>query len=301
MSDMPIELSLGPLLFNWPAPLVETFYARIAETACIDRVYLGEVVCGKRAPLLADALARAAERLCTAGKTVVWSSMSLPTNPRERRAGRALAALDDLVEINDISALADRARDAPFVAGPLLNVYNEGAARELMARGCVRLCANVELPLTSIADLARACPTLELEVFAFGRLPLALSGRCYHARAHGRQRDTCQYVCDQDPDGRAVRTLDGQEFLAVNGVQTLSHGVQIVDLPPAVLRGAGIRALRLSPHSCDMVAVAAAFRRFADGDTDAAALRAAVRETRPPGALISGYLRGGAGLQAADG
>lgn len=299
MTPIPIELSLGPLLFNWPAPQVETFYARIAETTSIDRIYLGEVVCGKRAPLLADVLTRAADRLGAAGKTVVWSSMSLPTNPRERRAGRTLAALDDLVEINDISALADRTPGAPFVAGPLLNVYNEGAARELTARGCVRLCANVELPLTSIASLARACPTLELEVFAFGRLPLALSGRCYHARAHGRHRDTCQYVCDRDPDGMAVRTLDGQEFLAVNGVQTLSHGVQVVDLEPAALRDAGVRALRLSPHSCDMVAVAAAFRRFADAEIDAAELRAAVRETRPPGALVSGYLRGGAGLQAA--
>jgi collagenase-like PrtC family protease len=301
MSDMPIELSLGPLLFNWPASRVEAFYAGIAETSCIDRVHLGEVVCGKRAPLLAETLARSAEGLVAAGKTVVWSSMSLPTNPRERRAGRTLAALDDLVEINDISALADRAPGAPFVAGPLLNVYNEGAARELMARGCVRLCANVELPLTSIASLARACPTLELEVFAFGRLPLALSGRCHHARAHGRHRDACQYVCDQDPDGMAVRTLDGQAFLAVNGVQTLSHGVQVVDLEPAVLREAGVQALRLSPHSCDMTAVAAAFRRFADGETDAAELRAAVRETSPPGALVSGYLRGGAGLQAAEG
>lgn len=297
---MPIELSLGPLLFNWPAAQVESFYARIAETAPVDRVYLGEVVCGKRAPLLADALARSADRLVAAGRTVVWSSMSLPTNPRERRAGRELGAQADLVEINDLSALAERARDAPFVAGPLLNVYNEGAARELMVRGCVRLCANVELPLTSIASLARACPTLELEVFAFGRLPLALSGRCYHARAHGRHRDTCQYVCDRDPDGMAVRTLDGQEFLAVNGVQTLSHGVQIVDLPPTVLREAGVRALRLSPHTCDMVAIAVAFRRFVDGEIEAAELRAAVRETGPPGALVSGYLRGGAGLQAAD-
>ncbi|HRD47386.1 MAG TPA: U32 family peptidase [Caulobacter sp.] len=295
MSDMPIELSLGPLLFNWPAPQVEAFYARIAETAPVDRVYLGEVVCGKRTPLLADALARSAERLGAAGKTVVWSSMSLPTNPRERRAGRNLAALDDLMEINDISALADRTPGAPFVAGSLLNVYNEDAARELMARGCVRLCANVELPLTSIAGLARACPTLELEVFAFGRLPLALSGRCYHARAHGRHRDTCQYVCDRDPDGMAVRTLDGQEFLAVNGVQTLSHGVQIVDLPPAVLREAGVRTLRLSPHTCDMAAIA-----LVDGEIEAAELRAAVRETGPPGALVSGYLRGGAGLRAAD-
>lgn len=300
MSDMPIELSLGPLLFNWPPAQVEAFYARIAQTAPIDRVYLGEVVCGKRAPLLADVLARAADRLAAAGKTVVWSSMSLPTNRRERRAGRELGAQAGLVEINDLSALADRTQGAPFVAGPLLNLYNEGAARELMARGCVRLCANVELPLTSIASLARACPTLELEVFAFGRLPLALSGRCYHARAHGRHRDSCQYICDRDPDGMAVRTLDGQDFLAVNGVQTLSYGVQIVDLPPAVLREAGVRALRLSPHTCDMVTIAFAFRHFIDAEIEAAELRAAIREAGPPGALVNGYLHGVEGLQAAD-
>mgnify|MGYP000529376250 CR=1 FL=1 len=47
---------------------------------------------------------------------------------------------------------------------------------------------------------------------AYGRLPLALSGRCYHARAQGLHKDSCQLVCDRDPDGLAVRTLEGQDF-----------------------------------------------------------------------------------------
>ena len=37
-----------------------------------------------------------------------------------------------------------------------------------------------------------------------------------------RAKDNCQFVCGVDLDGRTVDTLDGQQFLAVNGVQTLS-------------------------------------------------------------------------------
>ncbi|HEX5380041.1 MAG TPA: U32 family peptidase [Phenylobacterium sp.] len=292
-----MELCLGPLLFNWPAPEVDRFYGAVARNPHVQRVYLGEVVCGKRAPLLAEVLAGAAARLADAGKTVVWSSLALPSTPRERKLGRALAETPDLIEVNDLSILAERAHDAPFVAGPLLNVYNEATARELVARGCVRLCANVELPLSSVGQVASACPGLELELFAFGRLPLALSGRCHHARAHGRHKDTCLFVCDQDPDGMAVKTVEGAPFLAINGVQTLSHGVQLVDLPVAALQDAGIGALRLSPHTGDMAAVIAAFRRFIDGEIPPGALRTAVEAAGPPGALVSGYLHGAAGLR----
>ena len=179
MSPGRIELCVGPLLFNWPAAEGEAFYARIAAHEAVDRVYLGEVVCGKRAPRLAEALDRAAERLGASGKTVVWSSLALPATARERRAGLALATRPEPVEVNDISILAHRPPGAPFVAGPLLNAYNEAAARELIRRGCQRLCANVELPLASVAAVARACPELELEIFAYGRLPLALSARTY--------------------------------------------------------------------------------------------------------------------------
>lgn len=294
-----MELCLGPLLFNWPAAQVDRFYRAVARDPNVDRVYLGEVVCGKRAPLLAEVLAASAERLADTGKMVVWSSLALPATPRERKLGQALAALPNLIEVNDVSVLTDRAIGAPFVAGPLLNVYNEAAARELAARGCVRLCANVELSLTAFANLAAACPELELELFAYGRLPLALSGRCYHARAHGRHKDTCLFVCDQDPDGMAVNTLEGAPFLAINGVQTLSHGVHLIDIPAATLREAGVGALRLSPHTGDMTAVILAFRRFIDGDITSAALSAAVQAAGPPGDLVSGYLHGVAGLRPA--
>lgn len=296
MTAAPLEITLGPLLFNWPAERTADFYARIADEAPVERVYLGEVVCGKREPLLQHTLAEAAERLERAGKVVVWSTMALPMTRRDRKGVSELAARGDLlVEINDAGALWTR-DGAPFVAGPMLNIYNEAAARELAARGCVRLCANVELSLPAIAALSAGCPGLEIELFAFGRLPLALSGRCYHARAHGLHRDSCRYVCDRDPDGMAVRTLGGQDFLAVNGVQTLSHAYQVADLEVGELRAAGVDALRLSPHTADMVAVAGVFRAFADARTDRDELRAALAEAGAPGPFVAGYLRGEAGV-----
>lgn len=296
MSSSALELVLGPLLFNWPAERVRSFYARMADTP-IRRVYLGEVVCGKREPLLAAALAESAERLQQAGKEVVWSTLALPGTPRERRLMRELVSGAGLVELNDLSGLMHLDSGAPFVAGPLLNVYNEATAQELASRGCVRLCANVELPLASISAIARACPGLDIEVFAYGRLPLALSARCYHARAHGLHKDNCQFVCDRDPDGLTVRTVEGAAFLAVNGIQTLSHGVQLVDAEAAELREAGVTALRLSPHSGNMPAVVAAFHRFAEGGGSPHELQAAVASAEPPGPLVSGYLHGAAGMR----
>ena len=58
-------------------------------------------------------------------------------------------------------------------------------------------------------------------------------------------------------------------------------------------------ALRLSPHTGDMVAVSEAIRRFADGVIEPEALRAAVEGAGPPGALVNGYLAGLAGMQPA--
>lgn len=294
-----LELTLGPLLFNWTPDCVLAFYREIAEQAPVERVYLGEVVCGKRAPLLAEALAAAAELLERAGKRVVWSAPALPAARRELRAAQALLASGGLVEINDASSLAQLPSCAPFVAGPFLNVYNEDAARELARLGCVRLCANVEVSLPAIAAITQACPDLELEIFAYGRLPLALSGRCHHAKLHSLHKDACQFVCGQDSDGLAVDTLEGAPFLAINGVQTLSHGVQVAFIAVERLLDAGVTALRLSPHTGDLVAVARAFRRFADNRSSVAELRREVAATSPPGPLVNGYLLGAPGMAPA--
>lgn len=289
-----IQLTLGPLLFHWTPEAVAAFYASIAAEAPVERVYLGEVVCGKRAPLTHDALLQAADVLRRSGKEVVWSGPALPMTPRERASAPA-PAQGQPVEINDLSGLAGLDRAQPFVAGPFLNIYNEDAAAELVERGCGRLCANVELSLAAVSEIARAHRGLEIELFAFGRLPLAMSGRCYHARLHGLTKDSCQFICKRDRDGLGVDTLEGQPFLAINGVQTLSHAVQIADLDPARLRAAGVSALRLSPQTCDIVAVARAFRDFLDGALSRDQLRAVVNAADPPGRLVNGYLQAAPG------
>lgn len=292
-----MDLSLGPLLFNWFPDKIADFYARVADEAPISRVYLGEVVCSKRIPSTGPMLARAADRLLAAGKTIVYSGLALPATEREQNIGMALANVDDEIEVNDMSLLAYRS-GRPFAAGPLLNVYNELAARELQMAGCVRLCANVELSLEAISSIHQAIPDLPIEVFGFGRLPLALSGRCYHARAHGLHKDACQFVCDKDPDGRAVQTLEGDDFLAINGTQTLSNGVQVAAVAVDRLQQAGVRTLRLSPQSTDMVVVAQAFDHYLRAQWDLDELVARLDAMAMPGPLVSGYLNGKPGSQA---
>ena len=292
-----MEIALGPVFYHWSSERLAAFYETIAAEPTIDRVYLGEVVCGKRSPLTEHALAAAAERLIEAGKTVVWSGLALPATVRDRKAIAALSQVPDLIEVNDVSALL--VREGPFVAGPLLNAYNEGAVEELARLGCVRLCPNVELSLEAIGEIAARRPGMEIELFAFGRLPLALSGRCYHARSHGLHKDACQFVCDQDPDGMTLRTLEGEPFLAVNGVQTQSYGIQMPDFSVAELRAAGVSALRLSPHTGDMAAVARAFRAYADNSLTARELAENVRAVVSPTPFVGGYLHGQAGVAPA--
>jgi collagenase-like PrtC family protease len=295
----PISLALGPLLFHWPADKVADFYAAIADEAPLDRVYLGEAVCGKRLPRMRKTFEAAAERLARAGKEVVLTSLAMPATAGERRVQEGLlGAGDGLVEINDVSALMQITPGRPFVAGPLLNIYNEAAAAELMGRGCVRLCGNVELSLDALGAIHRGSPTLELELFAFGRLPLALAGRCHHARLHDLHKDSCQFVCERDTDGLAVRTLDGRPFLALNGVQVMSHGVQLASPPVEELFQAGIAALRLSPQDLDMAEVGRGFRDYCDGKLDGEALRSRLMQLKPPGEFVDGYPRGLAGWRS---
>lgn len=293
-----IALTLGPLFFHWPAERLRDFYFRIADEAGVERVHVGEVVCGKRMPFSDPAWPDIVERLERGGKEVVLSTLAAPATVRERKAIAELCADGRLVEINDVTALPARG-GRPFVAGPFLNVYNEATARFLVRHGAVTLCPPVELSLATVGAIAAACPDAAFELFAFGRLPLALSGRCYHARLHGLHKDSCRFTCEQDPDGLAVDTLDDQSFLAINGVQTLSATVHAALVRPAGLAAAGVGSLRLSPHGVDMVEVARIYRLLIDGAEDPAGARRLLAALDLPGALVDGYARGAAGSQPA--
>jgi len=289
------KLTLGPLLFNWPADRVREFYGRIAEEAPVDTVYLGEVVCSKRAPLLGPALAEAAERLCAAGKEVVASTLALVLDAKDM--AMVTAAADDetlLVEANDTAALAQLA-GRHHTIGPYINVYNEGTLACLAENGAMRVCLPPELHRGAIAALA-ASGHAELELQVFGRLPLALSARCYHARAHGLHKDNCRYVCSEDPDGMPVETLAGEPFLTVNGIQTLSNSYCNLIHELGDLMEIGVRRFRLSPQDGDMIAVARLFRKTLDGVMEAKDADAELAALLPEIAFSNGYYHRREGL-----
>lgn len=289
------RLSLGPVLFNWPAEELRDFYFRIADEAAVDIVYLGEVVCSKRAPFFTPYLPQVVKRLQQAGKEVVHSTLALIMNEGEMDAVRAVAAAPDLlVEANDISC-ASLLAGRPHVVGPFVNVYNEDTLRVLAGNGAVRVALPVEVPGRAMAGLARAADGVEIEVQVFGRLPLALSARCYHARIHNLHRDGCRYVCGADRNGMDVHTLDDEAFLTVNGTQVLSYTVCNLIREVVALRKAGVGCFRLWPHDLDMAAVAGAFRAVLDDREDAAAAEARLAAMVDFAPFSNGFHYGGVG------
>ncbi|WP_438754549.1 ubiquinone anaerobic biosynthesis protein UbiV [Pararhizobium sp. O133] len=268
MENKRAALSLGPVYYLWDGPKWRDFYFRIADEADIECVTLGETVCSKRQHFSEPHVADVIERLEAAGKQVTLSTLAMVTLERESRHMRDLIRdSDHRVEANDLSALGLLAGQ-PHSIGPLVNVYNAATARTLAARGANTICLPPELPAASIERMLKEMPGFSFELFAFGRMPLAISARCAHARSKGLTKDNCQFICGEDPDGLALRTLDRQSFLVLNGVQTMSNSCAVLldDLAPFV--AAGLARVRLSPQDCDMVRVAAIYRAVLDGRID---------------------------------
>src|SRR5690606_37717395 len=144
---------------------------------------------------------RIAARLRAAGKEVVFSTLALIEAESELAWLQRTIEEDGPIEANDMAAV-ELAAGSPFVAGPHLNVYNNATLTLLTARGAYRWAPPVELDLKTLAEILTDRPAgLEVEVFGYGRLPLAFSARCFTARAHRRQKDDCGFVCNRYPDG----------------------------------------------------------------------------------------------------
>lgn len=292
------HLTLGPVLFNWPADIWRDFYFKIADEAPVETVYLGETVCLKRMPFIEPHLAEVTERLEASGKNVIHSTLALVMTKQERRALAAVAKDNPvMVEANDVSALTYLS-GKPHALGPYINVYNEETLTVLASRGARRVCLPPELPLKSIEAIAQQAHGLgvAVECFAYGRIPLALSARCYHARIHDRSKDGCLFVCEQDPDGLTVATLDDENFLAVNGIQTLSFACQNLVGELAAMTRAGVGRFRLSPHSCDMTTIARAFRAVLDGGMSAAEAVNAMKDQSFGAPFANGFIHGAKGV-----
>ncbi|MCR6497489.1 U32 family peptidase [Shinella sp. CPCC 101442] len=283
-------LSLGPVYYLWDGPKWRDFYFRIADEAAVEYVTLGETVCSKRQHFSEPHVAEVIERLEAAGKEVTLSTLAMVTLERESRQVRDLIR-DSVhaVEANDLSALG-LLKGQPHSIGPLVNVYNAATARTLAARGANTICLPPELPATSVHRMLEAMPGFSFELFAFGRMPLAISARCAHARSKGLTKDNCQFICGGDPDGLPLRTLDRQSFLVLNGVQTMSSSCAVLldDLAPLV--DAGLSRIRLSPQDCDMVRVAALYRTVLDGRMDGEEALVELAKAYPGVRFSNGFL-----------
>ena len=290
-----MNLSLGPLLYYWSRGDMLAFYAEAANWP-IARVYLGETVCSRRHLLrLPDWLA-IAEQLAAAGKTVVLSSQTLIESESDLKTLRRIVGDGRfLVEANEWGAVRLLSEaGVPFVAGHTLNVYNPDTLDVLAGIGAQRWLPPVEMSHATLAVLLERAPAgMETEVFAYGRLPLAYSARCFTARHYNLPKDDCQFRCLDHPDGLLLSSREGAPFLTLNGIQTQSAGVYnlIGELP--ALRELGIANLRLSPQSRHMGRVVDAFQAALAGDLHAADTLTHIL----PGPPVDGYWHGRAGLE----
>ena len=139
---------------------------------------------------------------------------------------------------------------------------------------------------------------MQTEVFSHGRLPLAVSARCFTARYNNQSKDDCGFRCIEHPDGLTVSTRDDVTFLAMNGLQTQSARVYNLIDEVGNMIAMGVTHVRISPQSRDTDIVVARFHAAAAGTLGDQVARPIPYPAAPwmPDIACNGYWHGRPGM-----
>jgi len=291
-----MKLALGPVLYYWDRDTLLGFYEKMAD-APVDIIYLGETVCSRRHLLRLQDYLDMAERLAAAGKEVVISTQTLIESEYDVKTLRKIADNGNFrVEANDMGAVRLLANKMPFVAGSTLNIYNPQTLDLIAGLGASRWVIPVEMSREALVSILRERQSKpKTEVFAYGRLPLAFSARCFTARHHNLQKDDCQFKCLDYADGLTLKTREGQPFLNLNGIQTQSALVYNLIGELDTLQDAGVDVVRLSPQAQHSGEIVRLFRECMEQRLTPAQALAQI-EGLMPAASCNGYWHGKPGL-----
>lgn len=303
LKPLKLQLALGPVLFFWSRDDIFRFYAEAAQWS-IDIIYLGEVVCARRQQVRTKDWIALAHDLADTGKEVVLSSQVLLESETDlRRLRRLVENARVRLEANDLGAarLAHQ-HGLPFVAGTTLNLYNLETLTLMRSLGAYRWVPPLEMDSATLGDILQhgrqqGVP-LQTEVFAWGKLPLAYSARCFTARHYNLNKDDCQFRCLEHPDGLVLATREARGFLTINGIQTMSEGCEALLPHLADMARMGVDIVRISPQWQHTAGVVQAFRRVIAGHSSAQEAMAEVADFAT-GPMVDGYWRGLAGMAPA--
>ncbi|PWF46052.1 ubiquinone anaerobic biosynthesis protein UbiV [Massilia glaciei] len=291
-----LKLALGPVLYYWPRETLLRFYDMVASSA-VDIVYLGETVCSRRHELrLPDWLALA-DMLAAAGKEVVLSTQALLESGSDVVNLRRITGNGRyLVEANDMGAVHCVPAGQGFVAGPHLNLYNADSLALMADLGARRWVMSLEMGRDALALMLAKLPAgLQTEVFAYGRMPLAFSARCFTARQRDLGKDDCRFSCLEHPDGLTLRTRDGDGFLVLNGTQIQSELTYNLLGELAHMEAMGVDVARISPQAQGSAEVLVLFDLARRGHLDPELAQAGLA-TLMPSKGCDGYWFGRPGM-----
>ncbi len=266
-----MNITLAPIPFYWQKDVVFDFYQQV-KTLPVHRVCLGEAICSKRRELRFDDWLEIGNMLADSGKEVVMSTLALLEAESELRYLKKVCSQSEfIVEANDLAAVETlHALGKPIIGGPFLNIYNASTLKLLVEDGLTDWTLPVELGKVDLEKMLDQIKqqniNVKTELMVHGYLPLALSARCFTARALGHPKDNCKRICIDYPAGIKVDSQEDQRLFNLNGIQTLSGEVMdLLDQIPEI-QALELDSIRICPGQYDMSEIIQAYDQAIRGE-----------------------------------